>query len=98
MSHKFIQISKESVKPHAQYENFTELLALANYLLPSAHMIQKGILEYCLLMHPVVVVKSKAGKDRYFCVGGIRSFLLAQAHYNSEDKLSVILLDRKSVV
>lgn len=97
MSPNFIHVSKNSIKPHDQYERFAELLTLANYLLPSAHIVQKCILEYCLLIHPIVAIKSKIGRDRNVCVGGIRSFLLAQAHCNDEDRLPVVQIERPDI-
>ena len=58
----------QSIAPHDQYDHFSELLAATNYLLPSAHAVQKNILTYCLLMHPILVIKARGGKDRYVVV------------------------------
>jgi len=92
-----IMVKKQSIILHDLYNHFAELLATTNYLLPSAHAVQKSILTYCLLMHPMLVIKAKSVKDQYVCVGGKRSFLLAQAHYSNEELLPVILLERPDI-
>lgn len=95
--HNSIMVQKQSIILHDHYEHFAELLATTNYLLPSAHAVQKSILTYCLLMHPMLVIKARSVKDQYVCVGGIRSFSLTQAHYSNEELLPVILLEQPSI-
>lgn len=95
--HNSIMVQKQSIILHDHYDHFAKLLAITDYLLPSAHSVQKNVLAYCLLMHPVLVIKARGVKDRYVCVGGIRSFLLAQAHCNDEDHLPVIQIERPDI-
>lgn len=95
--HNSIMVQKQSIILHDHYDHFAELLAISDYLLPSAHSVQKNVLAYCLLMHPMLVIKARGVKDRYVCVGGIRSFLLAQAHCNDEEHLPVIQIERPDI-
>lgn len=91
---QMVPVILKNISPHDDYERFNEILAGTNYLLPSSGILSVQALKFSLLMHPIMVIKAKQGKERYFCVGGIRSLLLAQSTLNPEQELSVTLLDR----
>ena len=79
---------------HALYKKFSELLAAANLKLMSTCILTEQALAGNFLMHPIIVTYSKKPKDSYYCIGGIRSLLLAQSSLALDQVLSVILLDR----
>lgn len=85
-----------SIAPHDQYGDLESLLAETDYMLSSGDMFSDEVLMICFLQHPVVVIRSKAAKERFLCVSNIRSFMLAHTILKYEEELPVMLIDRPS--
>lgn len=89
-------VQLECVVPHERYDPFSELLAVTSYMLTSHHALTDRAIQLNLLMHPVLVIKAKRAKDRFSCVGGLRSLALAKASLPKETEIAVSLLTRPS--
>jgi len=84
----------ETIVPHERYEAFSELLAITSYMLTSNHALTDRAIQLNLVIHPVIVIKAKRAKDRYLCVGGVRSLALAKASLPREAEIAVTLITR----
>lgn len=88
-----ISADLKNISPHDRYDDYIDLLATANYMMPSNRILTDQALALCLHMHPIVAIYSRRSKDRYFCIGGIRSLLLAKASLALDKIISVTLVD-----
>jgi hypothetical protein len=89
---EIVPVELKKIMPHDLYGDFNDLLATANYMLPSNGIMTEQALALSLIMHPIVVIYSRRLKDRYYCVGGIRSLLLAKSTQSLDAILSVTLV------
>lgn len=89
-----VSVELNKIKPHVYYEDYAAMLAIANYMLPSNDILTEKAQTLNMLMHPIVVIHAKKTQDRYLCIGGIRSFMLAQSSLALDKVLSVTLIDR----
>lgn len=92
---EIVSVDLNKIFPHDLYDDFNDLLATANYMLPSNGIMTEQALAISLLMHPIVVIYSRRSKKRYYCIGGIRSLLLAKSTQALETILSVTLVGLK---
>lgn len=88
-----ISAELKNISPHDRYDGFTGLLATANYIMPSNRIMTDQAIDMSLLLNPIVVIRFKKTQDRYLCIGGIRSLLLAKASLALDKVLSVTLVD-----
>lgn len=92
---EIVSVDLNKIFPHDLYDDFNDLLATANYMLPSNGIITEQALALSLLIHPIVVIYTRRPKDCYYCIGGIRSLHLAQSSQALETILSVTLVELK---
>ncbi len=91
-----ISLELNKIVPHELYEDYSVLQATSDYMLPSADTLTEQAYAIHLLLHPIIVIRHKRTKDRYKCIGGLRSLLLAKSSLDMDQNLSVILIDRPS--
>ena len=89
-----ISVAAKNIIPHEEYARFGGILATADYMLPSGAILTEQSMAVSLLMHPIMVIRAKSSKERYFCLGGIRSLLMAQSIVDLEKELLVRIVDR----
>jgi hypothetical protein len=82
-----------SITTHPRYDDFSEMLATTSYMMTSTQALTDRAIELNLLMHPVVVTRAKRAKDRFICVGGLRSLMLAKSSLPLEKKITAILVE-----
>ncbi len=87
----------KKIVPHDLYGDFIDLLATVNYMLPSNGIMTEQALALSLLMHPIVVIHSRKSKDPFYCVGGIRSLMLAKASQITDAILPVTLVGLQGI-
>lgn len=88
-----ISAELKNISPHDRYDGFIDLLATANYIMPSNRIMTDQAIDLSLLMNPIVVIRLKKAQDHYLCIGGIRSLMLAKASLPLDEILSVTLVD-----
>ena len=80
---------------HKEYEAFSKVIATSNYLLSLSSVVGVEALNIILSMHPIVVIKTKNTQvQRYCCIGGIRSYLVAKSVLNHHDEVPILVLPR----
>jgi len=94
--YEIVSVPLKNISPHHQYDYFRELLATTNYMLPSNDILTGRALALNLLMHPIVVIRFKRSQDRYLCIGGIRSLLLAKSSMDLDKTLPVSIVNKLS--
>ena len=94
---KIVSAKINYIVPHVWYGEFSELLTTTDYMLPSTEVLTEQAMSLCLLMHPIVVIHYKKAKDRYQCIGGLRSLLLAKASLPLDTMLSVTFVERPPI-
>jgi len=82
-----------SITTHPRYDDFSEMLATTSYMMTSTHALTDQAKVLNLLMHPVVVTRAKRAKDRFICVGGLRSLMLAKSSLPLEKEITAILVE-----
>lgn len=76
---QLITLELNCISRHHAYNRFISIIATSDYLLPVGSTLTEEALETILNIHPIVVVSDRSTKkNRYYCVGGIRSYLLAK--------------------
>lgn len=85
----------EKVVPHIRYNSYGEILALTDYVMTASNCLTPWAIATCLNLHPILVIKQndKSDCDSYFCVGGLRSLLLAQSVLGLGAEVKVILVE-----
>lgn len=89
---EIVSAELKKIIPHDLYDDFSALLATVNYMLPSNGIQTEQAIALNLLIHPIVVIRFKKTQDRYLCIGGIRSLLLAKSSLSLDKILSVTLV------
>lgn len=87
-------VKLNKINPHDYYADYTALLAITNYMLPSNGILTEQALTLNMLMHPIVVIHAKKAQNRYLCIAGIRSLMLAQSSLGQDKTLSVTIIER----
>lgn len=91
------KVTLGSITTHDLYDHFNELLTTTNYALTSVELFSERALEINLRLHPIIVVLVKNQTDRYCCIGGFRSLLLAKASMPLQMKIRVVLIPRPPI-
>lgn len=89
---EIVSAELKKIIPHDLYDDFSALLASVNYMLPSNGILTEQAIALNLLIHPIVVIRFKKSQDRYLCIGGIRSLLLAKSSLSLDKILPVTLI------
>jgi len=89
------EISKIDI--HKEYGNFYEVIATTNYLMSLGLIVNSDSLNEVLLMHPIIVISVKRKTaERYCCIGGLRSWLIAKSVLDCKHKVPVVVLTNAS--
>lgn len=87
-----ISVELKNISPHDRYDGFINLLATASYMMPSNRIMTDQAIDLSLLMNPIVVIRFRKAQDRYLCIGGIRSLMLAKSSLALDAILPVTLV------
>ena len=90
----FLSIKLGSIFVHQMYERYKELLATTGCPLSSCSLLKNSALLSSLLILPIIVVKKSRKSDQYECIGGVRSYLLAQSIFPPDHEVPVIYIER----
>lgn len=91
-----VTVALNMITHHVMYDQFSKIMAITNYIIPSSAILSEQALILCLQLHPIIVIRTKKDNKRYQCIGGIRSFLLAKSSLMHEHELQVMLIARPS--
>jgi hypothetical protein len=88
-NYRLLTIQLDSIRPHAGYDIYKELLAVINYTIGNS-VISEHAIYNCIIMHPVIVVKGR--NDIYHCVAGLRTLNMAKSRLPMTTDIEVICL------
>jgi hypothetical protein len=89
------EISK--IDLHREYSKFSEVIATTNYLMTLGLIVNSESLNEIILMHPIIVISvKKKTAERYYCIGGVRSWLIAKSVLGCKHEVPVVVLTNVS--
>jgi hypothetical protein len=79
---------------HDKFKSCLAISAAENYMLPTTKIITGEAMRLFLITHPVVLNKTDNSKEKYECVGGMRTLLLAKSSLPLDHKIPALVLKR----